>query len=358
MPSASAYVLILSTSLAVACAASAGASASTRTAAGSSAPAPHAAMSPRERGEHARRFVRKWGAHVQRAHDVPVDVWARRMVPNFVAVEASALRRALGRDSFEAAMAELAGPTRPQDTVGRAAPRARAARSAKLLGDSARDLTYTPVQPCRILDTRVAGGAIPANGIRGFVATFNSGSGSFGPQGGSSTDCGMSLSGATAVAINLTAVAPAAAGYATVYPAGAAQPVAASVNYAAGAIVNNTVIVGIPSPQQSTDFNVFSFAQSHYVADIVGYFAPPQASPLDCVLRGSNLGATISAGATGSASGLACDAGYNQVGMECQSFASGVHLIESSSSQCRWLNSTGSLQGVVAYTVCCRTTGR
>ena len=84
---------------------------------------------------------------------------------------------------------------------------------------------------------------------------------------------------ASAVAINLTAVTPTGAGYATVYPFGSAQPLAASVNYAAGAIVNNALIVQIPT---TSDFTIYTYAESHYVADIVGYFAPPQATELDC----------------------------------------------------------------------------
>ena len=33
----------------------------------------------------------------------------------------------------------------------------------------------------------------------------------------------------------------------------------------------------------SLDFTIYSSAQSHYVVDIVGYFAPPQATELDCL---------------------------------------------------------------------------
>jgi hypothetical protein len=38
----------------------------------------------------------------------------------------------------------------------------------KNLGDANAALTYTPVNPCRILDTRVAGGALAANAQRQF----------------------------------------------------------------------------------------------------------------------------------------------------------------------------------------------
>ena len=54
------------------------------------------------------------------------------------------------------------------------------------LGDSQADLVYTPLTPCRIIDTRVAGGAIAAGATRDFLVTGTS----FASQGGSATGCG------------------------------------------------------------------------------------------------------------------------------------------------------------------------
>lgn len=66
-------------------------------------------LTPQARGELTGRFVRKWAAHVQRVYDVPVGVWARRMVPTFVAADPDNFRNALKRATFEGAMAELTG---------------------------------------------------------------------------------------------------------------------------------------------------------------------------------------------------------------------------------------------------------
>src|SRR5439155_14966640 len=70
-----------------------------------------------------------------------------------------------------------------------------------LLGDSAADLVYTPVTPCRILDTRIVGGPIAAGGQRNFLVTGTNLSG----QGGSATGCGVPTA-ATAAVINFVAV--------------------------------------------------------------------------------------------------------------------------------------------------------
>ena len=65
------------------------------------------------------------------------------------------------------------------------------------IGDSAADLVYTPVAPCRSFDTRTSGGIIAAGTERNFYVA-----------GG----CNVPYGPATAVMINLTAVDPVATG--------------------------------------------------------------------------------------------------------------------------------------------------
>lgn len=320
-----------------------------------------APMSPRVRGEYARRFVQKWGAYAERAEGVPVAVWAKRMVPSFVAADPANLRQALQHDSFDAALATLVGGnSRSAQAKKVAASRAQpgiASAARKALGDVARDLVYTPVQPCRILDTRNAGGPILANSSRDFIAAFPSSPtvGDYTQQGGSNTNCGMGQTAATAVVLNLTAVTPDGAGFATVYTASTPRPFAASVNYAAGAIVNNTVIVRIPDTVSPADFSIYSFAQSHYVADIVGYFSAPQKTFIECP---AYVGAANSVPAFGIGSALApsCPSDYTVAGVECDGSAAGLNLIETQG--CTWSNTTDSPKVVQARTICCRVPGR
>ena len=313
-----------------------------------------ATMSPQARGEYARRFVKTWGAHAERTEGVAVAVWARRLVPSFLAADPARLRLALQQDTYEAALATLTGRN------ARSTHRA----TSKALGDTARDLVYTPVQPCRILDTRTGGGPIAAESTRDFRAVHAASTGGdYTAQGGSNTDCGMGATSASAVVINLTVVQPGGAGFATVFTAFTGRPLAASVNYTAGAIVNNSVTVQIPNPTTTADFSIYSYAQSHYVADIVGYYSRPQGTGLDCVsLQSSPI--TIPANSIGNVSGPACGQGYTAAGVECEGEpTAGLRLITlggnfSEERRCTWSNTNNQGKQAWVYTTCCRVPGR
>ncbi|HXK11355.1 MAG TPA: hypothetical protein VMT70_17050, partial [Vicinamibacteria bacterium] len=108
------------------------------------------------------------------------------------------------------------------------------------LGDTALDLVYTPVTPCRIIDTRLAGGPIPANTTRDFKVTGDTTS-----QGGA--NCGIP-SGVTAAMINFAAVSPAGAGNLRITPYGQAIPLAAIITYSAGVSISNGLAVAICDP--------------------------------------------------------------------------------------------------------------
>ncbi|MBP6750422.1 MAG: hypothetical protein KA144_12340 [Xanthomonadaceae bacterium] len=324
-----------------------------------------ATISPKQRGELTRQFVNKWGLYVQRVYNVPVNVWAKRMVSNFVAADAANFRNALKRDTYEGAMAELSGSghrisdTQVVDRLARVAP-GEGANMAKAVaakfGDLNKDLVYTPVQPCRILDTRsTAAGAIAANSTRNFVAF---GVSSFTSQGGSATNCGVNPLAATAVAINLTAVTPSIAGYATAYPFGTAQPVAASINYTAGAIVNNALIVQTPNPISSFDFTVYTFGQSHFVADIVGYFAPPLATELQCLETANTDLAIAGNGGTGNATAPACPTGYTQTATNCETTSWQMPIVYFQSGVCSARNGDTASATLRASRTCCRVPGR
>jgi hypothetical protein len=324
-------------------------------------------LTSKQRGEMARQFVQRWGGYAQRVYEVPAGVWAKRMVPNFAVADASNFRAALTRDTFEGAMAELSGTGHrmsDDQVIGKLAAAEVAPGSsnvnrriaAKSLGALTNDLVYTPIAPCRILDTRsTAAGAIAGNSTRNFVAIASS---SFTGQGGSATNCGTSSLSATAVAINLTAVTPSGAGFATAYPFGTAQPVAASVNYTAGAIVNNALIVQIPNPLSSFDFTVYTFAQSHYVADIVGYFAPPVATALQCVETANTDLAISAGGGTGNADAPACPTGYTQTATNCESTSWLMPIVYFENGTCSARNGDSSSQTLRASRTCCRVPGR
>jgi hypothetical protein len=146
---------------------------------------------------------------------------------------------------------------------------------------SSSDMVFTPVTPCRLLDTRLAGGAIAANTQRNFLVT----AGNLAGQGGSATGCGVPTD-ATAAVVNFTVVTPDGPGnlraYATATPQPAA-PLAATMTFGAvaglDALSNGTVV---PLCDRSTttcpssgDMRIqLSGSGAQVVADVLGYFHP------------------------------------------------------------------------------------
>ncbi len=324
-----------------------------------------AKLSPKERGQLTRQFVLKWGAYVQRIYDVPVGTWAKRMVPNFATVDSANFRNALKRETFEGAMAELSGTgrrlsdTQAIDRLAKLAPGANAASAvAAKFGDLNQDLVYTPIQPCRIVDTRnTAAGQIAANATRSFVSTNAS---NFTGQGGSATNCGTFGLSATAVALNVTAVTPVANGYTTVFPFGTTQPLSSNVNYYAGITAANGVIATIPNPVSTFDFTIYSNAQSHYVVDILGYFAPPLATALDCTTV-AGTPTNVAASAYVSLPTLFCPATYTPISL---SISAGENVLVADSytagnaGQIFVRSLSVNAQNVTAKLACCRVPGR
>ncbi len=126
-------------------------------------------------------------------------------------------------------------------------------------------LRFQPITPTRIVDTRTGLGVPGALG-QGATATVTTP----GAIAGSSTQ---------ALALNVTAVAPSAATYLSVWPAGAGsvQPTVSNLNPAAGQIVPNGVYAGIGPSKQ---FNVYNNAGTlHLVVDVCGTFVTPASSP-------------------------------------------------------------------------------
>ena len=326
--------------------------------------APGATATPKERVELARAFVQKWGAYVQRIYGVPVRTWSNRMSGTFAKADAANLRNALARDTFEGAMAALTGDgQRISDDQVIAKLAAGPSGGEKTLGSLSSDLTYTPIAPCRIIDTRVSGGVIAANGERSFKGVNAA---NFTAQGGSATDCGTSGLSASALVLNVTAVTPGSAGFATVYPFGTTRPLASSVNYTAGSVVNNSVVTPIPNPLQASDFTIFTFAQSHYVVDIVGYFAPAQATALECTE--TFVSQNVLANATFDIDIPNCPTGYTITGAGCRTpgFSQADWAINGlyrpsagvMDAFCSGLNKTAGTITVEGTARCCRVPGR
>ena len=80
---------------------------------------------------------------------------------------------------------------------------------------------------------------------------------------------GIPLVGVGAVIANLTAVNPAASGYATIYESGASQPVTSNLNYTVGGTRANLVVIPVSAAGFAT---LFTLEDSHYLVDVLGWF--------------------------------------------------------------------------------------
>lgn len=116
-----------------------------------------------------------------------------------------------------------------------------------------------PLTPSRILDTRDntggVSGPVPAEGTVNVQVTGRG---------------GVPATGVRAVVLNATVTAPASLGYMTVFPSGAARPLASDLNFAGGETQANLVVVQVGAGGK------VSFASSsaaHVIFDVAGWIS-------------------------------------------------------------------------------------
>jgi hypothetical protein len=119
-------------------------------------------------------------------------------------------------------------------------------------------------KPIRLLETRV--------GQQGcFTPGAMLAAGTNTPQTGWTSCNGVTIPNtAKALVGNATTVSPQSSGYLTLYPADAAQPLAANSNFGAGQVVNAPFTVGLSA---AGEFNIFTLATTDLVIDVLGYYS-------------------------------------------------------------------------------------
>src|SRR6185295_2140601 len=124
---------------------------------------------------------------------------------------------------------------------------------------------YFTVTPCRLYDSRLVPPFAPLTPLSGTPTLQITGA------------CGIPP-GASAAALNLTAVHPTTFGHITTYPSGTPVPLVSSLNFNAGVIRSGNVVVAL-SPGGAVDFKlVFANGGSlDLVVDVVGYYRAPDA---------------------------------------------------------------------------------
>ena len=187
-------------------------------------------------------------------------------------------------DRFEAILSvREAEMGRSVDPGQRASVLARIAglEAPNAIGDSAADLVFTPLAPCRVIDTRSStAGIIVANTVREFFVAGDSAV--FPTQGGQTGGCGVPV-GATAAMLNLVATGSTGMGNLRAKAWASGTPVAPTASIISYGIVSglyavtNGLALPICDPAATTctyDLRVWSFVNStHFVADVVGYFS-------------------------------------------------------------------------------------
>lgn len=244
------------------------------------------------------------------------------------------------------------------------------------LGSQTSDLVFTPVTPCRILDTRYIASGAPLNAGASFG--YKAWGSNFTSQGGASTNCNILESAdTTALVLNFTVVTPDTAGYITAYPIsnGPNKPNAATVNFTAGAVVGNNATLKVDRPASSTlDFVVYTTSTLHLVADVVGYYAKPKATAIECTRVFSAATDLLPGTTSNTIFSPQCSAGYTMMSPMCFratgsttgnanvygfSITSSTHATNPSAVYCGMNNShpteTSSVQ---AGGLCCRIPGR
>lgn len=116
--------------------------------------------------------------------------------------------------------------------------------------------SFYTINPCRVVDTRVTGGALACGTER--VLTMVGGT------------CGVP-SGVKAVSLNVTVTQPSAAGNVRVYASGAPAPLASTLNYAANQTRANNAISPLNTAGQMAVVCSPS-GTAHVVVDVNGYF--------------------------------------------------------------------------------------
>jgi hypothetical protein len=137
--------------------------------------------------------------------------------------------------------------------------------------DPDKDYVFTPVTPCRIVDTRNAGGAFGPDQVREF---FVYGTTNIVNQGGNPAGCFSPKGEPRGVHINVTAVPVSGQGNFAAFPANISPPNASLINYKAG-VQNIANAASVKTYYQigTGGLKVINrVGTSHLVIDVMGYY--------------------------------------------------------------------------------------
>jgi hypothetical protein len=237
--------------------------------------------------------------------------------------------------------------------AGSAKSAQKGATAPTAIGSLISDTVYTPITPCNLVDTRgtagfsYAGGAFAASQIRTYNA-YNF--------------CGPVPSNVAAVQVSaVTVYGGAGGGILSMMANGAPGPIT-NIFYSGYAPVTTTIPVNGPGNGGLFDAQISGVAGADLVIQVVGYFAAPVATPLQCV---EVVGTGVSVPANTYlflGNSLACAPSYSPVGT---SFGAGTGVVQADNGKTTtngWYsyvyNLGASAQTVTQRITCCRIPGR
>lgn len=291
------------------------------------------------------RIIAEWGESLERSQANLGRAQLRVMLLGLRADHLLAASLAGSLSGLRDVLAQALTTTTPS-TLGQ--------KQTKALGDGGQDLVYSPRTPCRLFDTRSSQGGLgtPTLGVRRTYGATTPVLNQGGPGG-----C-AAAAGAAVALIQIGTLAPSGNGLLQGGPQGAASFPNALILYQAGDQYGTAVAMPLNPANGRFDL-VEQFATADLYGDLLGYFAPPVATALQCTqVNGPSTSIAVSSETLVALP--SCAAGYTRTGTSCSGTANipGGYLVETNAAGCRFRNlSSVTPYNANATSTCCRIPG-
>ena len=230
----------------------------------------------------------------------------------------------------------------------------------KSLGDVADDVVYTPLTPCRLVETR---GTFPA--VYQGSGPFAGGEiRSYTVQSGNGVCVAQLPGGLNPSAVQLQVfgipISSAASGDIEILPQGSPFGSTATEVYVGNVAFNTvstTAKINLANHQIAVQVRG---GGADLAMDVVGYFAPPVATAVECTPI-TSAGTTIPASSDTTVAFPGCAAGYTRTAGACSGTANipSAYLVETNATGCVFRNlSAVATYSATATSTCCRIPGR
>jgi hypothetical protein len=247
--------------------------------------------------------------------------------------------------------------------INGAAATGRAQPTPLVIGEDDNQLVFTPIAPCRVVDTRNSGartGAIPANTSRVFDLTSDA---EFDGQGGGPFPCpGLPSFSHLGWSVNITVFNfYTTYGGLKAYPFSGSEPNASVINWVPGlngALANGVTLTGCLGCVDDIVIKAFSEA-THVIIDVMGYFREATANTATVTYM-AGASTPIAGNSSINVNGAACPAGTLLVGGGSAPTSFAVFMVAdnpgSLTSTTTWVtafhNSSASAASAIVESIC------